>query len=126
MMKTHRRNQISQVLLLTVTGLAVAGTALAAEGENSDLTTQSNPIELVEVALEAPDALEPLAAASGHAPRQHDFANLVEASSPHDAVSVNANAPLYTLYTSGTTGQPKGILRDNSHAVALQWTTFLI
>ncbi len=58
MMKTHRRNQISQVLLLTVTGLAVAGTALAAEGENSDLTTQSNPIELAEVALEAPEALE--------------------------------------------------------------------
>ncbi len=83
--------------------------------------------EAIELAGHTPDhciILErPMLECSLTAGRDVDWKAATDTAEPHDCVAVAATDPLYILYTSGTTGEPKGVMRDNGgHAVALKWT----
>ena len=69
------------------------------------------------VVLQRPQARGPMG------DRDIDWEQAMSTAKPVDCVPVRATDPLYVLYTSGTTGRPKGVVRDNGgHAVALRWS----
>ena len=83
--------------------------------------------EAIEMSSHEPDRCvivqRPESTATLQPGRDVDWNDAMASASPRDCVAVRSTDPLYILYTSGTTGEPKGVVRDHGgHAVAVHWS----